>query len=74
VKIREFFSKFRLISLFSLFSFGSLLVIFIALVLEILGMIGIIDKRGTLMHMANEVMSKQSGIDIEEIEKLEGLK
>lgn len=64
----------RWLSFFSLFSLSSLLAIFIALVVIVCVYFGIIDKNGKTAHIANEIISNRSGVPIEEIEELEGIK
>lgn len=64
---------FRAFSVFSIFSVSSLVVFLVALLLVLLGYVGVIDIHGKVIHVANELLSKETGLPVEEIEDIEGI-
>lgn len=66
--------KYRWMALFSVFSLTSVILVIISLVVIFSAFIGWIDKESKAARIANEVLSNQIGLPIEEIEEFEGMK
>ena len=69
----KLFSKFKCLSLFSVFSLSSIIITIIALIFVGLAKLGIFDLNGQIIHVVNEIMAKETGLPLEEIEDIEGV-
>ena len=67
-------SKLKVLSLFSIFSLSSIVITAIALIFVGLAKLGIFDLNGQIIHVVNEIMAKETGLPLEEIEDIEGVK
>lgn len=68
------FSKLKVLSLFSIFSLSSIVITAIALIFVGLAKLGIFDLNGKFNHVVNEILAKETGLPVEEIEDIEGVK
>lgn len=72
--LKETISKFKYVSIFSVFSLSSVLAILIACIFIAGVHFKIIKLSPKITHIINEFISHESGVSVEEIEELEGIK